>query len=57
MKGHLLQLAESYAWLNPHLTLRMSWNGEQVINIKASNSGMAEVAADVADKRALVRPE
>ena len=36
-KDRFLQLAESYAWLNPHLTLRVSWNGEQVIDIKASN--------------------
>jgi hypothetical protein len=36
-KGHFLQLAESYAWLNPHLSLRLSWNGESKINIKASN--------------------
>jgi DNA topoisomerase VI subunit B len=36
-KDRFLNLAESYAWLNPHLTLRVSWNGEQVINIKASN--------------------
>jgi DNA topoisomerase VI subunit B len=36
-KGHFLQLAESYAWLNPALTLRLSWNGEQVLDIKASN--------------------
>jgi hypothetical protein len=32
-----LQLAESYAWLNPHLSLRVSWNGERKIDIKASN--------------------
>jgi DNA topoisomerase VI subunit B len=32
-----LELAESYAWLNPHLTLRESWNGERKIDIKASN--------------------
>ena len=38
-QGRFLKLAESYAWLNPHLTLRLSWNGEQVINIKASNPG------------------
>ena len=38
-KAGFLKLAESYAWLNPHLTLRLSWNGEQVINIKASNPG------------------
>ncbi len=32
-----LHLAEAYAWLNPHLSLRMSWNGELKINIEASN--------------------
>ena len=36
-KHGFLRLAESYAWLNPHLTLRVSWNGEWVIDIKASN--------------------
>jgi DNA topoisomerase VI subunit B len=34
-----LELAESYAWLNPHLSLRVSWNGEVKINVKASNPG------------------
>jgi DNA topoisomerase VI subunit B len=29
-------LAESYAWLNPHLTLQVSWNGEAKIDVKAS---------------------
>jgi len=38
-KDRFLALAESYAWLNPHLTLRVSWNGEEVIDIKASNPG------------------
>jgi DNA topoisomerase VI subunit B len=36
-KEDILQLAESYAWLNPHLSLRVSWNGERKIDIKASN--------------------
>jgi DNA topoisomerase VI subunit B len=36
-KSSFLQLAESYAWLNPHLTLRVSWNGEVMVDIKASN--------------------
>ena len=35
-KTRFLQLAESYAWLNPHLSLRVSWNGERRIDIKAS---------------------
>ena len=37
-KPHFLQLAESYTWLNPHLTLRVTWNGERIIDIKASNT-------------------
>jgi hypothetical protein len=36
-KARFLGLAESYGWLNPHLTLSLWWNGEQVIDIKASN--------------------
>jgi len=32
-----LQLAESYAWLNPHLSLRVTWNGERKVDIKESN--------------------
>jgi Histidine kinase-, DNA gyrase B-, and HSP90-like ATPase len=36
-KDRLLRLAESYAWLNPHLSLRVTWNGERVIDVKASN--------------------
>ena len=29
--------AESYTWFNPHLTLRGVWNGEEFINVKATN--------------------
>jgi hypothetical protein len=36
-KGEFLRLAESYAWVNPHLSLRVSWDGERKIDIKASN--------------------
>jgi hypothetical protein len=36
-KESSLELAESYAWLNPHLSLRVTWNGERKIDIKASN--------------------
>jgi DNA topoisomerase VI subunit B len=36
-KGSFLRLAESYAWLNPHLSLCVTWNGEEIINVKASN--------------------
>ena len=36
-KNPFLRLAESYAWHNPHLSLRVTWNGEVMIDIKASN--------------------
>ena len=31
------QLAESYVWFNPHLTLRGTWHGKQFINVAATN--------------------
>jgi hypothetical protein len=34
---HFKELAESYTWFNPHLTLSGVWNGEQFIDVKASN--------------------
>ena len=36
-KPDFLRLADSYVWLNPHLSLRVTWNGECKIDIKASN--------------------
>jgi DNA topoisomerase VI subunit B len=36
-KAQFLELAESYAWLNPHLSIRVSWEGEVKIDAKASN--------------------
>jgi hypothetical protein len=36
-KDSFLRLADSYTWLNPHLTLRVTWNGDTKINLKASN--------------------
>ena len=32
-----LALAESYAWLNPHVSLKVKWHGKVRIDIKASN--------------------
>ena len=32
------QLAESYVWFNPHLTLRGIWNGVEFVNVSATNS-------------------
>ena len=31
------QLAESYVWFNPHLTLRGTWLGREFINVAATN--------------------
>jgi DNA topoisomerase VI subunit B len=31
------ELAESYAWFNPHLTLHGFWNDTEFINVKATN--------------------
>jgi DNA topoisomerase VI subunit B len=36
-KDDVLRLGEGYAWLNPHLSIRLSWNGKREIDIKASN--------------------
>jgi len=36
-KSRFLELAESYAWLNPHVSIRVSWNGEVKIDAKVSN--------------------
>jgi DNA topoisomerase VI subunit B len=37
-KVEFLRLAESYAWVNPHLSLRVSWDGERKIDIKPSDT-------------------
>jgi Histidine kinase-, DNA gyrase B-, and HSP90-like ATPase len=40
--SRFLQLAESYAWLNPHLTLGITWNGECLVDVKASDSSWSK---------------
>jgi DNA topoisomerase VI subunit B len=37
-KTEFLRLAESFAWLNPHLSLRVTWDGEVKADIKRSKS-------------------
>jgi DNA topoisomerase VI subunit B len=37
IEGRFKELAESYAWFNPHLKLRGAWNGEQFVNVAATN--------------------
>jgi hypothetical protein len=32
-----LELVESYRWVNPHLTLKVKWNGKVSINARATN--------------------
>jgi hypothetical protein len=41
-KERFLALAEGYAWLNPHLSLQVTWDGEVTIDVKASNSTWAK---------------
>jgi hypothetical protein len=41
-KARFLELAASYAWLNPHLSIRVSWDGEVKIDAKASNPAWAK---------------
>jgi DNA topoisomerase VI subunit B len=36
-KDDFIRLAESYVWLNPHLSLRGTWCGKRFINATASN--------------------
>jgi DNA topoisomerase VI subunit B len=36
-KAHFLQMAEDFGWLNPHLTLSVSWNGTRSVDFKATD--------------------
>jgi DNA topoisomerase VI subunit B len=36
-KEAFLRLADAYAWLNPHLSLHITWNGEAATDVAASN--------------------
>jgi hypothetical protein len=37
-RPHFLQMAEDYGWLNPHLSLSLTWNGKRCVDYKASDS-------------------
>ena len=37
LKERFLLLAEAYAWINPHLTLRVTWNGKTECDFKATD--------------------
>jgi DNA topoisomerase VI subunit B len=41
-KEEFLELAESYTWLNPHLSLRLTWEGKKIIDVKASSPTWAK---------------
>ena len=36
-KAHFLQMAEDFGWLNPHLSLSVTWNGKRCVDFKASD--------------------
>jgi DNA topoisomerase VI subunit B len=36
-KPHFLQMAADYGWLNPHLTLSVTWNGKRCVDFKATD--------------------
>jgi hypothetical protein len=41
-KGRFLQIAEDFAWLNPHLTLSVTWDGSRCAGFKASDPHWAK---------------
>jgi DNA topoisomerase VI subunit B len=41
-RDEFVQLAESYVWFNPHLTLRGSWCGKEFVNTLATNPTWAK---------------
>jgi hypothetical protein len=38
-KARFLQIANDHTLFNPHLTLRVNWHGEQVVNVSAPEPG------------------
>jgi len=36
-KTRLIQLATAFTWVNPHLSLRLIWNGQQILDAKATD--------------------
>jgi DNA topoisomerase VI subunit B len=41
-RARFLQIAQDFAWLNPHLTLSVSWNGTRCVHFKASDPAWAK---------------
>ena len=54
-KRDFLQLADTFTWLNPHLSLSLTWNGERVFEAERDLAGLDTLAAERADLRALVQ--
>ena len=52
-KARFLQIADDYAWLNPHLTLTVDWLGKRTIEVAATDR-LDEVEAVRSDLAALV---
>jgi len=48
------ELAESYTWFNPHLTLSGFWNNEQFINVEATNPSWEKWRPSKPDQSPLV---
>jgi DNA topoisomerase VI subunit B len=36
-RSRFLQIADDFTWMNPHLTLKASWDGAEVINVVATD--------------------
>jgi DNA topoisomerase VI subunit B len=41
-KAHFLQMAEDFGWLNPHVSLSVTWNGERCVDFRASAPGWSK---------------
>jgi DNA topoisomerase VI subunit B len=41
-KSRFLQIAENYAWLNPHLSIHIDWFGQRMVDITARETGWAK---------------
>jgi DNA topoisomerase VI subunit B len=41
-RAHFLQMAEDFGWLNPHLSLSVTWDGKRSVDFKASKLAWAK---------------
>ena len=41
-KAHFLQMAEDFGWLNPHLSLSVTWDGKRCVDFKATDPAWAK---------------